>query len=134
MGAAHLAVIAALALAWAGTADADQVPDQTVWLTLAVVALGGAVVADCLWLLAGRGAAGRAKRSILDDIAGVAARAVEHAGGLPETLVASTPMTHYHRAGCALAAGKPVRDVTVAAVRRSGRTPCDVCAPPEIGA
>ncbi|HVW35159.1 MAG TPA: hypothetical protein VHL53_21680, partial [Acidimicrobiia bacterium] len=43
------------------------------------------------------------------------------------TLVASAAMVHYHRAGCRLAAGKPVEPADAAGHRRAGRTPCGVC-------
>jgi len=52
--------------------------------------------------------------------------------GLPtevvrDQLVAAPTMARYHRAGCPLAAGKPVTADTRAAHERAGRQACGVC-------
>ena len=44
-------------------------------------------------------------------------------------VVAAPAMTHFHRDGCRLVAGKDVRRATRAAHERDGRTPCGVCRP-----
>jgi hypothetical protein len=48
---------------------------------------------------------------------------------VPEGLVASSMMSRYHRASCALVAGKEVSVATRADQEAAGRQPCEVCWP-----
>jgi hypothetical protein len=136
-----LAVLAA----WAGSSSTPLVARQAAWGALGVAGTFGVTAASFLWVATGRQAVARRTAElrvlILAGVAqirsGAAAGPADHTGagagsgaGLEPAgadLVATTTMVHYHRAGCRLAAGKPVEPAGRADHEQAGRTPCGVC-------
>lgn len=101
------------------------------------LAVGGAVVAavgHIFWFLRGRRAIGERRRALLGEppresrAGGVATRAGV-AGSERVVLVAGAGQKHYHRANCALAAGRSWPAAGQREHEAAGRTPCGVCRP-----
>jgi hypothetical protein len=60
--------------------------------------------------------------------------ATAKAAGPARRVVAVADGDLFHRAGCAMVAGKDVEDMTPAAARRSGLEPCPACTPAPVSA
>jgi hypothetical protein len=114
-----VAVVVASA-AMAGTRS--SVPDQVLWLNVAVSAAILSGVANGLWIGRARRAIGRRRAALLAALD----RSVEPTGGDP-TLVALPGMTLFHRPACPLVAGKAV--TAVSGGERGHRQPCGWCDP-----
>jgi hypothetical protein len=114
-----VAVVVASA-AMAGTRS--SVPDQVLWLNVAVSAAILSGVANGLWIGRARRAIGRRRAALLAALD----RSVEPTGGDP-TLVALPGMTLFHRPTCPLVAGKAV--AAVSGGERGHRQPCGWCDP-----
>lgn len=126
---------AVLLLAWYRAADAVRVPDQLVWLNLGVVAVSIAVAVDAIVVVAGRRALA-VRRMALTVLVGeprdgspVTEDAQEAPDAEPDPMspvVVDRPgTTRYHRPGCHLVAGKPVRTVEPTEPLH----PCGMCRP-----
>jgi hypothetical protein len=113
-------VVASAALA--GTRD--SVPDQVLWLNVAVSAAIVSGVANGVWLGRARRAIGRRRGALLAALDRLPAK--EPTGGEP-TLVALPGMTLFHRPTCPLVAGKAV--TAVSGGERGHRQPCGWCDP-----
>lgn len=133
LGVTVFAGAAAMVLAWYQASDTVVVEDQVRW---ASVGLSGAM----LVALAGFVAVAVAHRRMRLRFRVVEAQlrpcltAMADASALSapidaDALVATPNMRHYHRAGCPLASGKPVRFASRADHERAGRRTCAVCAP-----
>ncbi|HEV7687469.1 MAG TPA: hypothetical protein VGQ80_12910 [Acidimicrobiia bacterium] len=134
-----LAVVAA----WAGSSSTPLVGRQAAWGALGVAGTFGVTAASFLWVATGRQAVARRTTELRGLILVGVAQARAAAGPADHTgegagsgagaepagadLVATTTMVHYHRAGCRLAAGKPVQAGGRADHEQAGRTPCGVC-------
>ena len=96
--------------------------DQVRWATLAVAGFIVAAYADVSWLLRARWSIVQRRRALLADDP-------EVEDVTAERLVAGPGRDRFHRAGCALAAGRhwptTTRDVALAA----GQQPCGMCEP-----
>lgn len=102
------------------------------------IASGGLVVTlagNIVWLFGNLREVTRLRRQVL--IGSATAKppdvpAFGSAEGRPPTasvLVSSPSMSRYHRPDCLLVAGKAVKATSLAAHRRAGRKPCQVCRP-----
>jgi hypothetical protein len=122
---------------WYGAAHTTHVNRQFVWLVggsagaaigiAAVVAWETAGLARVRYLKLEVGASIRAghARSTTTGTHQAARTGADAAD--PASWVSAPGMRLYHRPGCQLAAGKPVRPVSRAAIDRSGLAPCGVC-------
>lgn len=118
---------------WFGVSGTPRVSQQTPWLNVAVGGVVVSGVAVVVWLTNGRRAVGERRRRLVPDGAdalgtvpgGGSTTALETAA--PEPLVILRGMGRYHRAGCELVAGKPVRALRKAPGREL--SPCGVCRP-----
>ena len=104
----------------------DQVPG----INLAIVGVVLANAAGVLLLLAGRRSVTTRRVSVL----GAVPAAQEMAGSITAParsalLVGGEGLTHFHRADCAMAAGRDWPALERAAHERAGRTACGVCTP-----
>ncbi|HEV7863417.1 MAG TPA: hypothetical protein VGR20_11975 [Acidimicrobiia bacterium] len=128
--------IAVLA-AWAGSASTPLVGRQATWGALGVAGAIAVTAASLLWVATGRQAVARRTTELRAAVlAGAmesrfgatgAGAATDQAPGPADELVSGPAMVHYHRAGCRLAAGKPVGAAARADHERAGRTPCGIC-------
>ena len=125
---AGAAGVAAMLLGWIEVSATAHVDRQVQWSTLSLI---GAVL-----VCAGAGlTATSGERVFLLHLHRLAAAGVEDAGpagaiaaaGRTDQLVATATMSRYHRAGCPLAAGKPVVADSRNVHQRAGRKPCGVC-------
>jgi hypothetical protein len=131
----------AVLAAWAGSSSTPLVGRQAAWGALGVAGAIGVTAASFLWVATGRQAVARRTTElrglILAGVAQVRSGAAAGSGTEPADhaaaelgsteLVATTTMVHYHRAGCRLAAGKPVEPAGRADHEQAGRAPCGVC-------
>jgi hypothetical protein len=104
----------------------DQVPG----INLAIVGVVLANAAGVLLLLAGRRSVTARRVAVLgavpksqEKVATIAAPASS------AHLVGGEGLTHFHRADCAMAAGRDWPELDQAAHERAGRTACGVCKP-----
>jgi len=122
--------VAGVLTAQIGADAADGLARQMLWLLISIGVLGGMGAANCSWFLVGRRAVGLRRRTLLRPLA----QALRDPVG-DDLLVGSgvlvfvTSMGRYHRSGCQLVAGKPLRGATREEHETSGRTPCGVCRP-----
>lgn len=104
----------------------DQVPGIN-------VAIAGAVVANAagvLLLLAGRRSVAARRAGVLGAVPDAQDRAASvSAPASSILLVGGEGLTHFHRADCAMAAGRDWPVLERAAHERAGRTACGVCTP-----
>jgi hypothetical protein len=116
--------LAALLAAWWGSAGASTLSDQAGWLSLATAGTAvGLTGAGALFLFGHRAIARRRRRLLGSLLAPVTSPNGAAASGwvwVPGTVRA-------HRASCPLAAGKAVRTVDGAEIRRRGLRRCEVC-------
>ena len=131
----------AVIVAWAGASSSPIVKDQAGWGAVGVAGTFGVITASLLWVVTMRQAVGLRAAGLRAEIAAGAVHARpastgpatalrdDTAGGADPELVAAPAMTHYHRAGCRLAAAKPVERAGRHDHEQAGRTPCGVCQP-----
>ena len=121
----------AIVLAWIGAAGSPDVEEQVPWGVVGVAGTGLICLTSALWLAAARLAVVRRRLQITRLLAGRVPQAapVLVEGSRADVVVAAPAMTHFHRDGCRLVAGKDVRRGTRATHERDGRTPCGVCRP-----
>ena len=131
-----------IVVAWYIAAGEATFGQQVGPLDVAVAGLLLSGVGNLAWLLHGRRALGERRRLLLPDVvepgADVTAHAVPvspvpasgHAASVEDVFLSGEGMERYHRADCALAAG---RTGWTTATRReheqAGRRPCGVCRP-----
>ena len=128
---------AVMLLAWYRASDTLVVDDQVRW---ASVGLAGAMLVAVAGFVAVALVHRRMRlrfRSVEAELepclAGMSRRMAPGVVGAVGTghsaaFVAAPNMQHYHRPGCPLAAGKPVRPAPQADHERAGRRTCAVCA------
>jgi hypothetical protein len=120
-----------VASAWATTVS-DDVSTRVAWVNLGVVGLLVSGTGTAFWLMAGRRAVGtrRAWLLVVSDVDAAPEYAPRPADrATPAGLVAVADGTRYHRADCALVAGKAVVEQARTRHTRAGRQPCGVCRP-----
>jgi hypothetical protein len=123
----------AVVVAWIGAAASADVEEQVPWGVVGVAGTGLICLTSAVWLGAARLAVVRRRLRVTRLLAtrvpqpAVPMGLVE--GSRADVVVAAPAMTHFHRDGCRLVAGKDVRRATRAAHERDGRTPCGVCRP-----
>ena len=134
--AATLFGLAAVVAGWWGASGAGRVSGQLAWLNAAVAGVVVAGTANVVWVLRGRRAVGLRSRRLLGHLAADAphagvASAGAAAGSPPdgESLLAVSGLGLFHRAGCAMLAGKPATPASSEEHRRAGRAACGVCRP-----
>jgi hypothetical protein len=109
--------------------------DQVNAMNVAIAALVIAQAAGIGLLLAGRRAIGLRRVSLLGEAspdyvpAGQVVAGPVAAVGVSAVLVGEAGRTHYHRADCAMAAGRDWPQATELELQRAGLTPCGVCRP-----
>ncbi len=105
----------------------DQVPG----INLAIVGVVVANAAGVLLLLAGRRSVTARRVAVLGAVPAAQAEvAVAISAPASSTvLVGGEGLTHFHRADCAMAAGREWPALDRAAHERAGRTACGVCKP-----
>jgi hypothetical protein len=104
----------------------DQVPG----INLAIVGVVVANAAGVLLLLAGRRSVTARRVGVLGAVPkAMEAVTVVTAPASSSALVGGDGLTHFHRADCAMAAGRDWPELDRAAQERAGRTPCGVCTP-----
>lgn len=126
--------VAIVAVSWLGAADASHLDTQVRWLNLGVVGVILLGAGNARWLLRGRLAAGRLRRTVLGspELAGrLVARSERRDRSAAELAmpVAAKGMTRYHRPDCPLVADRAVRAARVSTQVKQGRRPCGVCRP-----
>ena len=131
-----------IVVAWYIAAGEATFGQQVGPLDAALAGLLLSGVGNLAWLLHGRRALGERRRILLPDVAEAAAgrgaqavivgpvTALSHEASADEVFLAGEGMERFHRADCALAAG---RTGWTTATRReheaAGRRPCGVCRP-----
>jgi uncharacterized protein (DUF2237 family) len=123
--------LAAVVIAWyrsGRTADGGQ---QLAWLEIGVVAVVTTAFTAALWIRSGRRAVCRRRARVLGELAVGAEVAVAAPSGDAEAaLLLATPRGgRYHRASCALVAGRVALPAEPDAHRAAGRVACEVCRP-----
>ncbi|MEW6471232.1 MAG: hypothetical protein AB1679_03090 [Actinomycetota bacterium] len=130
-------------VAWFGASSSPIVRDQAGWGAVGVAGTFAVIAASILWVVTIRQTVALRAAELRAAIAAGAAYARPAAEASPSTgrreapppaaaeadLVAAPTMVHYHRAGCRLAAAKPVERAGRVEHERAGRTPCGVCEP-----
>jgi len=134
---AVVAVAGLIAAAWWGASgDADE-GRQLGWLGLAVAADAAIGVTVAAWLIVGYRRVALRRRSLLAGVAAdpapsVAPTAMAGAAAAGEVFVRGARMSHYHRSGCHLVAGKDVEAAGTSDHEAAGCRPCPVCRPLEV--
>jgi hypothetical protein len=126
--------LALLLVAWVKASGELQPKGQIGWLNLGVAGATIAVAAGVRVVTRARHAVtarqqvvvGALRHSNLRSVGVIDLRSHPVADDAP---VSSAAMTRYHRAGCLLAAGKPVAPATRPSHEAAGRRPCGVCTP-----
>ena len=104
----------------------DQVPG----INVAIVGVVLANAAGVLLLLAGRRSVASRRVAVLGAMPGAQEMALSiTAPASSALLVGGEGLTHFHRADCAMAAGREWPALERAAHERAGRTACGVCTP-----
>jgi hypothetical protein len=104
----------------------DQVPG----INMAIVGVVVANAAGVLLLLAGRRSVTARRVGVLGAVPkGQEKFAAVSAPASSIVLVGGEGLTHFHRADCAMAAGRDWPELDRAAQERAGRTACGVCKP-----
>jgi len=121
--------LALVVAGWWQLADLGVVRDQLAWLMVSLAGLGVAGVTNGIWLLRGQ----RAVTAARTEMTG-AVRARREAAAVPAAanghgLISAPSTARYHRAGCALVAGRPVEEGGRGAHEAAGRRPCEACCP-----
>jgi hypothetical protein len=137
LGAAISAGAAVMLLAWYRASDTVMVDDQVRWasvglagaMVVAVAGFAAVAVVHCRLRLRFRSVEATLAPCLARMSATAPAGSAATAADNGVALVASLNMQHYHRPGCPLAAGKPVRPAPRADHERAGRRTCAVCAP-----
>jgi hypothetical protein len=119
---------------WWVASGLESAQAQVGWLNLSVVGLLVAGVANGLWLTRGRRTVCVARAAVLPypPRAGSASRTAPRSNGkapVSGELVTAPNTSRYHRSGCLLVAGKPVRMATRDDHESAGRAACEVCRP-----
>jgi hypothetical protein len=123
-----------VAVSWFGASDATSLGTQVRWVNAGVVGVIVLGAGTALWILAGRRAAGRLRRTIIASpelarrLAAPSERTDRKAAGV-DAPVAVKGLTRYHRPECPLVADRPVVAASPRAHGRQGRRPCGVCLP-----
>ena len=129
---AALAVIGAV-LFFAGmgmVGNEKTYDDQVPGINLAIVGVVVANAAGVLLLLAGRRSVTARRVGVLGGVPkGQAAAVTITAPASSAALVGGEGLTHFHRADCAMAAGRNWPELDRAAHERAGRIACGVCKP-----
>ena len=104
----------------------DQVPGIN-------VAIAGVVLANAagaLLLLAGRRSVTARRVAVLGAVPAAQEKAISITAPASSThMVGGEGLTHFHRADCAMAAGREWPELDRSAHERAGRTACGVCKP-----
>ena len=103
--------------------------DQLYFIVGGIMALLLAGAGWAVWVLVGARALRERQRALVVAVAPLIASDVPTTAAGATVLVSGLGMTHFHRVGCAFAAGRPVAAATRAAHLRQGRTPCGACRP-----
>ena len=103
----------------------DQVPG----INVAIVGVVLANAAGVLLLLAGRRAVTARRVAVLGAVPAAQGTATVTAPASSAHLVGGAGLTHFHRADCAMAAGRDWPELDRAGHERAGRTACGVCKP-----
>jgi hypothetical protein len=129
--AATLVGLAAVVAGWWGASGAAKVSGQLAWLNVTIAGVVVAGTANVVWILRARRAVGMRARRLVGHLAGDAPHAgvasAEAADG--ESLLAVSGLGLFHRAGCAMLAGKPATPASSEEHRRAGLAACGVCRP-----
>lgn len=118
--------------AWYGGSDQADWPDALPWVSLGSVAITVAMLGLVAWLVSGFRRVRRLRREVLPALhayagtRGAAAAGAQASGSAG--FVTAAGMTRFHRPGCPLVAGKPVRPLPVNTPEGSALVPCGVCA------
>ena len=129
----------AVVMAWIGASSSPIVKDQAGWGAVGVAGTFAVIAASFFWVATMRQVVVHRAATLRTRVAAGAASARPAAMRREATtvpavadqgvLMAATTMAHYHRAGCRLAAAKPVEPAGRHEHERAGRTPCGVCEP-----
>ena len=119
---------AMLGVGWYQASDRFQLDDQAPWLALAIAGLLVAAGGGVGWILVLR-------RRVADQLALVRGTAATLVGTMPEpapdvdgvVVLRSGSPTLFHRPGCPLTQGRPVRRTDQDAALASGRERCGAC-------
>jgi hypothetical protein len=121
-----------VAVAWYGASAQADWPDTLPWASLGAAAVTVAMLGLVAWLMAALRRVRRLRREVMPwleaavSTPGITAT-VRTARGADFVTVGG--MTRFHRPGCPLVAGKPVRPLTIEDARISALGPCGVCGP-----
>ncbi|MGH8972852.1 MAG: hypothetical protein ACRD0C_06565 [Acidimicrobiia bacterium] len=123
--------LAGLAAAWYGGSDQADWPDALPLASLGAVATTVAMLGLVAWLVSGFRRVHRLRREVLPALhAKVGTRGADVTSTAGSAgFVTAEGMTRFHRPGCPLVAGKPVRPLPVDESGASALVPCGVCAP-----
>jgi hypothetical protein len=121
-----------LVLIGAGSIEATgsgSVKTNVAWLNLALLGLIVSGVGNGLWLLRGRQAITSARVTVLPGLTPAAARGGTYDDDEISLLVSGSGLTHFHKAGCALADGRSSKVASRGEHEAAGLAPCEVCNP-----
>jgi hypothetical protein len=126
-----LAVLgAAVFLVGNGMVGSEKVyDDQVPGMNLAIVGVVLVNAAGALLLLAGRRSVTTRRVSVLGSVPAARQAVILTAPAGSDRLVGGQGLIHFHRADCAMAAGRNWPELDRAAHERAGRTACGVCKP-----
>lgn len=117
-----------IAVGWYEASGRLTVRAQAPWLTLAIVGAGLTIAAQVGWVLRLRRAVSTRIASVIERVPSVGASRPVTAGE-SYVCIAGSDTRLYHRAGCALTAGRPLTAASVEEHRLQRRIPCEVCEP-----
>jgi hypothetical protein len=122
--------VAVVAVAWNRSGRTADVGDQLAWLETGVAGVVATAFSVALWIRSGRRAVCHRRAGLLGALPidpETSAAPVGDAGA--ELPLATARGGRYHRASCALVAGRAALPAERAAHDAAGRIPCEVCRP-----
>jgi hypothetical protein len=123
-------------VSYVGASGTPHFSVQAEWLTLGIAGIVVTGVGIAMWLMTALRVVRIRQRLMIDTLlamAGAMGRVPDdwdsRGSKATDVLVSGPAMTHFHRRGCQLVAGKAVESVGRVAHVRAGRTPCEMCRP-----
>jgi hypothetical protein len=132
VGVVSTAGLIGVAVAWYGASAQADWPDTLPWASLGAAAVTVALLGPVAWLMAALRRVRSLRREVMPWLE--AAVSTPNIGPTVPTapgadFVTVGGMTRFHRPGCPLVTGKPVRPLTIEEARASALEPCGVCGP-----
>jgi hypothetical protein len=115
-----------LGVAWNGSSGTGKFSEQLVWTAVGAAAVSISSLGAGIWLLAGLSRMRAERQALKQDLVARAAASTRQIVHSDAVRVAAPSMRHFHRPGCQLVQGKPVKPISSSAATKL--VPCGVCA------